>query len=202
MVAIPGNHEYWGLCINEVQTVIDTITKSLVSRGASNVSILNCDSLIIDDIAFVGATLWSKINIADEFFIQQEINDYQKIFVRSENKNRYIYTYDTSELHNRHVQYITEESARLKGAGYKVLVISHHSPTLRSIPEMFFGHRANSAYSTDLDYLLENGNIYYWMYGHHHTAFNTTVGNCQVICNPVGYPRQDTGFVEDFLLEV
>jgi hypothetical protein len=36
-----------------------------------------------------------------------------------------------------------------------------------------------------------------WIHGHTHTAFDYTVGNTRVVCNPRGYVHRRTGELEN-----
>lgn len=45
-------------------------------------------------------------------------------------------------------------------------------------------------------------NTIYKTHGHTHTPFDYLIGDCRVICNPSGYPGQDTGFNPNFELNL
>ena len=74
-----------------------------------------------------------------------------------------------------------------------VIVVTHHSPSHRSIaPEYKNEELMNGAFHNQLDYLMELAdNIKLWIHGHTHTAFDYTIGITNVVCNPRGYPKEN-----------
>ena len=76
------------------------------------------------------------------------------------------------------------------------------APSYQSVPQQY-KKNANGAYVSDLDDLiLSHSQIKYWCHGHTHNAFNYMIGDCRVICNPLGYPGQNTNFQKDFFINI
>lgn len=41
-----------------------------------------------------------------------------------------------------------------------------------------------------------------WVHGHSHTAVDYDVAGTRVVCNPRGYPGEETGFRPDLIIDV
>jgi predicted phosphodiesterase len=50
--------------------------------------------------------------------------------------------------------------------------------------------------------IMNHPQIKYWVHGHTHTPFDYMIEGCRVICNPCGYPGQDTGFNDQLYLRI
>ena len=73
--------------------------------------------------------------------------------------------------------------------GRKLIVMTHHAPTFKSIhPKYINDRQLNGAYASDLsDFILDRPLIKYWLHGHIHATNDYMVGDCRVISNPRGY---------------
>jgi predicted phosphodiesterase len=154
-----------------------------------NVHFLEAESVILDGVKFIGATLWTDMNKADPFtlwYVSTAINDFSAIRNDLDGYRRLQPT-DVLKRHRESVKYITKE---LKDSvDQPVVVVSHHLPTLQSIPERFASQKdMNGCYASDLSNLiLDNPNINLWFHGHTHDPCDYMVGDTRVVCNPRGY---------------
>jgi len=125
------------------------------------------------------------------------MNDYNSIRIGS--NYRKLRADDTLKFHKESKEYLLNQ---LKVIQDNVFVISHHAPSYQSVPQEFKKH-AKGAYCSNLDDLILNHpQIKYWCHGHTHTPFDYNIGNCRVICNPHGYPGQNTGYLPDLYIEI
>jgi Icc-related predicted phosphoesterase len=70
----------------------------------------------------------------------------------------------------------------------KIVVVTHHAPSDLSVAECYKDqHLMNGAYRTNLEEVIMDSNIAHWYHGHTHHAFDYTLGNTRVVCNPRGY---------------
>src|SRR5437899_1512335 len=53
VVLVPGNHEYYNRCLDR------ELVEMRVAAQGSNVHLLDRDTVIIDDVRFIGCTLWT-----------------------------------------------------------------------------------------------------------------------------------------------
>src|SRR5947208_3550551 len=81
----------------------------------------------------------------------------------------------------------------------KTVVVTHFAPHPRSIAPAYAGHRANPGFVLDLEDSM--GSAALWIHGHTHTFFDYRVRGTRVICNPRGYPGEQTGFRPDLTVE-
>jgi len=192
---VMGNHEFYGY---NYEGTFKTIKENL----PSNFHLLENDTVKIGDWSFIGSTLWTNFrneNPLDMMEANGYMNDYKVIRIGS--NYRKLNPDDTLGFHKKSKAYLLKKLEELKDEN--VFVISHHSPTLQSIPEEFKTSTCNAAYCSDLDDLiLAHPNIKHWIYGHSHTAMDFYIGGCRVINNAVGYPGQDTGFDLHFYLNL
>ena len=76
------------------------------------------------------------------------------------------------------------------------MVITHHSPTPRSIAPRFRGSVLNPAFASDLEPLITRYQPALWIHGHMHNSVDVALGATRVLANPGGYdaaenPRYD-----------
>jgi Icc-related predicted phosphoesterase len=75
------------------------------------------------------------------------------------------------------------------------IVVSHHAPSIKSIPSALRNDLISSAYASDLEGLVSGSNAKLWIHGHIHSSSDYYLGKTRVICNPKGYPDEP---VQDF----
>lgn len=188
-----GNHEFYGYNYEGTK-------KKIKEHLPHNFYFLDNDTVTIDNWNFVGFTMWTDFrneNALEMMEAECNMNDYKVIRIGA--KYRKLRADDTLAFHRESKKYLLKQLQTLQE---NVFVISHHAPSYQSVPEKFKKH-ANGAYCTNLDDLiLEHPQIKYWAHGHTHDTFNYKIGDCRVICNPGGYPGQNTGFNPDLLFDI
>lgn len=70
------------------------------------------------------------------------------------------------------------------------VVISHHAPLHRCIPEQYLGDALSPAFASHLPQLM--GKMDLWVHGHVHEPVDTLCNGTRVIANPGGYPDEFT----------
>lgn len=190
-----GNHEHFGF---NYEGTFKTIKENL----PSNFHLLENEAVKINDTLFIGFTFWTDFrneNPLDMMEANGYMNDYKCIRITS--NYRKLNPDDTLGFHKKSKAYLLKKLEELKDEN--VFVISHHSPTLQSIPEEFKTSTCNSAYCSDLDDLiLSHPNIKHWVYGHSHSPKDFYIGECRMINNAVGYPSQDTGYNPNLFIKI
>ena len=203
VVIVAGNHEFYN---GRWHQTLD-ILRNEYSKY-SNIHFLENSSVVINDVTFVGATLWTDLNrgcALTPFAVQETMNDYRRI---RDDKNNYsrIKPYQTVFRHADSVKAIANlvETAVTD----RVVVVSHHSPSWGSQDPKFANDRLiNGAYYSDLsDLILDHDKIKYWFHGHVHYASRHEVGTTVVACNPRGYHsdqyHEDTGWDFSRIFEI
>jgi Icc-related predicted phosphoesterase len=84
----------------------------------------------------------------------------------------------------------TELAKPFEGA---TVVVTHHSPSLRSVPGCFKHDMLSAAYTSHLDPLVERFGAQLWIHGHVHDSRAYALGGTRVLCNPRGYDGIEGG---------
>ena len=182
---VMGNHEYYH---GDYAFVIDYLLEHL---NHDNLHILNNDVLKIDDLTFIGGSLWTDMNKEDPITINQALgymNDYRQIRNSKHNVNGKFLPQDTVEEHKEMLKLIKDTLAASNPED-KFVVVGHHAPTKMSThPRYKDDHYINGCYSSDLsEFILDNPQIKLWTHGHTHHKFDYMVGSTRIVCNPRGY---------------
>lgn len=178
VLAIAGNHEYYGDTLEEVP---EFLREYYAQRG---IKFLHNESTEIGEWILYGGPLWTNMGNRNPFVMmqaEQYMNDYRTITHASGDPAT---AEDTVLEHEQTVRGLT---AWLDEPTHKRrCVITHHAPSYASIADRFKDNpEMNSAYASNLDYLVEEVDV--WVHGHTHDFFDYTLGKCRVVCNPHGY---------------
>jgi Icc-related predicted phosphoesterase len=203
VIYIAGNHEFYnGKFHKGIQYLRDECAKH------PNVYFLENDTKIIDDVVFVGATLWTDMNKGDPLTlhaVRDMMNDFR--IIRNDEKGfSPLKPADVAIRHRQTLQYFKHILGEHKES--KCVVVGHHSPSYQSIhPQYANEHLMNGAYHSDLsEFILDHPQVVLWTHGHTHYCFDYQIGNCRVVCNPRGYESEgyseETGFNPNLVLEI
>lgn len=201
VIYIAGNHEFYhGKWCQGLDTLNDECSYF------SNIYFLENQTKEIDDVIFIGASLWTDMNGGDPITlhtIQSFMNDYHVI--RDDSAGyRKLRPIDTLYRHKKSMEFIkkTVESDLNK----KYVVVGHHSPSKASThPRYRDEYIANGAYSSDLsNFILDYPQIKLWTHGHTHHPFDYMIGSTRIVCNPRGYEgyEPDSGWDPNMLIEI
>ena len=88
---------------------------------------------------------------------------------------------------NNFINYLSTKIKKEKN----YVVCTHYAPSKKSTPDRYIGAVAlNGAYSSNLDnFIIDNPQIKLWTHGHTHDAFDYTIGQTRIVCNPRGYVK-------------
>lgn len=201
VVFVLGNHDFFGgLITSEYQK----LKAQIVEQGLSDkVFLLQNESLVLGNYKFVGATLWTDFGNGDKEVLRDASNmmrDYAKI--RHGIRYRKITPEIIFDAHTESRNFLIENAIK-DFEEQKLVVITHHAPSFKSISPKWKSQKQSDSiliknlsamYASDLDSFIKKSKIDYWLHGHCHNASNYLLGNTRVVCNPRGYPEEDTGF--------
>lgn len=184
VIYVAGNHEFYG---GKWVKTLDVLHKYM--ENYSNIFFLERETVKINDVTFIGATLWTDLNRQDPLTmhsVRDLMNDYRVIVNDTKSYSR-LKPYDTVERHQQTLQYIKNVVAEKHDE--KFVVVGHHAPTrLSTSPEYADDTLMNGAYSSDLsEFILDRPQIKLWTHGHTHHAFDYFMGETRIVCNPRGY---------------
>ena len=207
-IIIGGNHSGYSEDNHSLQWVDNELTNYY--KLTDNVSYLQNAYKIIDDIVFVGATLWTDFKLYGESFqlwdmqnSTKYINDYRYDHYDDNGEMRLLKPQDTLDMFNKSFAFL-EETVK-KFADKKVVVITHHAPSIKSIHSKYLRGPSNPCYASNLEqFIMDNPNIKLWIHGHVHSNFDYMIGDTRVVCNPRGYEmyHENLEFNPDFEIDV
>jgi predicted phosphodiesterase len=188
VVYVAGNHEFYhGKWKATIQYLRDECNKF------PNVYFLERDTKEINDVTFVGATLWTDCNKGDPLTLHSlgdMMNDY-KIIRNDEHGFTKLRPVHGMYRHQQTLSYFKTVLSDMKDK--KVVVVGHHAPSkLSTHPKYTSDQIMNGGYSSDLsEFILDHPQIALWTHGHTHDPFDYLVGTTRVVCNPRGYSGWD-----------
>lgn len=172
-----GNHEYYGSNLEDAVQIVP-----------EQDGLIFGDTFLAEDI--IGVTLWTDFNrgcpLAQAMFAPP-YSDSTMVFTQG----RKVKTNEIAAIHDQH--------RTLLGSSPSSVVVTHHCPHPSLIAERWRNHRMWSLFAcNDMESVLE----YYrdtgcklWIAGHSHTAYRVTIyDKISFVCNPLGYPNEDSGF--------
>lgn len=194
-----GNHEhYHGIWDRTADVMIDELAKH------PNIHVMKNNSLELDGTVFLGTSLWTSFNNGDPITlmgIRDMMNDYRQITEKDGSNYHRLAPATTFKQHKRSVNWLVDQ---LASDTRPTVVVTHHAPSFRSIHPKYAGQTLlNSAFVSDLDWIMQqHDHIKLWTHGHVHDRFDYTVNQTRVVCNPHGYPGEQSGFDPNLIIEI
>lgn len=212
VIYVLGNHEYYH---SDFATALGEMRRKLAHL--SNLYVLEREVKVINDVTFIGGTLWTDMNNLDSltlYHMRTMMNDFRVITnsttpvhfrtQEGEFKTR-VGKFSPEDAVSEHVkmkQYI--QSVVQGNHDTKYVVVGHHSPSKQSTHAMYASDTImNGGYSSDMDeFITDHPQIRLWTHGHTHHPFDYVVGETRVICNPRGYINYEPEAADFKLLTV
>jgi predicted phosphodiesterase len=197
VIYIMGNHEhYTGDFLNSK----DLLQKMFDDLGLTNITLLEKETLTIDDVTFIGGTLWTNMNKRDPLTMWhagQSMNDYKEIKNSAHGYSGGGYMSrlqpeDTLKDHDVMLDYIRQV---VEGKlDQKFVVVGHHAPTFGSVSPAYQNDTLmNGNFYSDLtEFIMDRPQIKLWIHGHMHNNSDYMIKNTRVVCNPRGYFGYET----------
>lgn len=190
---VPGNHEYYGGHLGK------TLVK-MIDAGDDRVQVLDCERVDIDGVRFLGATAWTDYAATGDLVMAQmeareRMTDFRKIRTGTEYRKVRLDDF----LHRNAYSRVWLENQLAEPFDGETVVITHHAPSLASLPERA-GH-IDAAYANAWEGMM-GARVRYWFHGHTHQQVDYLVEGTRVIANPRGYPDEKTGFQPGLVIEL
>jgi predicted phosphodiesterase len=191
VVLIAGNHEHYGSLRSADRSMDRTIDayREAAAGSEGRLHFLERESVHVAGCTILGATLWTDfalfgVDRVDEAMHQAvaQMNDFQSIAWRR--GMRFAPPHARLEFDQAKVFLEAEFAKPRQGPS---IVVTHHSPSFRSVPARFTNDLLSAAFSSRLDDLVERSGAAVWVHGHTHDSFDYRIGRTRVICNPRGY---------------
>jgi len=194
VLMVMGNHDFYGV------TVDGSLAGAKALAASRNVTLLEREQVIIAGIRFLAGTLWTDFRLfagddickvkADAAHVVGERhgmrhNDFWKIRVASDGYRRFR-PLDAARLHASTVKWLSAElSVPFDGP---TVVVTHHAPSILSIPLDMRQDRFAVAYASNLEWLIEKYQPEIWVHGHIHPSVpDYSIGKTRIVSNPRGY---------------
>lgn len=180
VIYVAGNHEYYS---GDLQATRKRLEQECVRAKVDFLDNVRAD---LEDVRFLGATLWTDFNAADENImreVEHSMNDYHYIQIDGSPVTAEILL----ERHHESLTWLESELADpFKG---KTIVVTHHAPSMRSwhADQEHEKDVQRFAYCNDLSALIRKYPIDAWFHGHVHCVSNYQIDGVRILCNPRGY---------------
>jgi len=181
---VPGNHEFYrGTHADVLQAL-----RAAAAQHA-DIHILDRDSLVLGDIEFLGATLWTDFALYGDVQAGMQaasarMPDFTGVIKMKDGViERPLSAPDTCAIHAESRAWLAHMLAR--PTARRRVVITHHLPADESVSLRYRGDPLSPAFASHLEDLVRQADV--WIHGHTHDCLDYRLGECRVICNPRGY---------------
>lgn len=191
VIYVIGNHEHYRGRWDRTESIL---RKEM--QNWPNIALMEQDKMVIDDVVFLGASLWTSLNDGDALTmlsVKDLMNDYHAITEKNGDLYHKLRPMVTLEKHRETVRWLDVMLAEDKRP---TVVITHHCPSHSSIHPKYTKHVImNGAFTSNLDHIMmDHDHIRLWTHGHTHERFDYMINNARILCNPRGYPGETPGF--------
>ena len=188
VVYVLGNHEFYG---EGLPNLSEMFKKECFG---TNVHVLENDAFEFGDVVFLGATLWTDFDLDGNHVLAEtlaavDMADFKQI--RFSPASRKFLPSDSRQLHQESLLWLGNAIEKYRGK--KIVVVTHHAPSARSIDKKFVGNPLNPAFASRLDQFIEQREIALWVHGHIHHCSDYQIDRTRIVANTRGYPGEDTG---------
>lgn len=185
VVFIPGNHEFYtpyktvSVYKYELEFILHKIN-SLIP----NLYILSRGCIEINNIYFIGCTLWT--NFREKYL--------PKYIVKIKDYNKYKY----NKEHFKDIKYI-QRALKLKK---KCIIITHHPP-INHVQNPKKKNFKSLYYNNFENLIKQNPHILTWICGHTHKNFDIVINKTRIVTNQFGKPQDNiTDYKDDFVISL
>lgn len=180
-----GNHEYYIPQHNTVSS-FDNLQRMFdkeLAKNNLNITILNNDSVDIDNVRIFGGTMWSEP--------PKESSYYEKLPILSEEYRNINRTWAVKE-HYKFRYNLEQEIIRSKNDNKLLLTVTHYAPTFnRTLKVEHYTSPFRFMYCTDLDNYINKEYIHTWMFGHTHVNTDFVLNGTRLVTNQYGFDGYD-----------
>lgn len=204
VVLVLGNHDYYG---QELPGFREALQRR--ARG-SHLHLLENEEVCLGGIVFLGCTLWTDFGLHHHpmeamWAAGDRINDFKHIRFRASAEDPYptrLEPADSYLLHQESVRWLETRLAQREGE--RKIIVTHHSPSLRSVARDRAADPLTPAFTSNLEPLIERYSPEVWIHGHIHERADYQIGRSRILCNPRGYLgiEDGNGFDPGLVIEI
>lgn len=200
ILMVLGNHEYYR------RFVPDELALARAQAPRFNVHLLENDTVVVNGVRFVGATLWTDYRIFGDANLTRAMsacaagmNDHRRIGWQKDPWLRFR-PQEAALLHHRSRTYI--ESVLATSFDGSTVILSHHAVHINSILPKYQTDPVTAAYVSDMSATIEKHQPALWVHGHAHNSCDYRVGKTRIICNAHGYGGENPTFDGNLVVQV
>jgi Icc-related predicted phosphoesterase len=200
IIAVMGNHEYYRRFVDK------ELDQARTDAAKFNIHLLEDDTVELNGVRFVGATLWTDYALFGNVTIpgameaaRYGLNDHRLIGWRKKPWMRFR-PHEAQLLHIASRRFLHETLAA--SVTEPTVVVTHHGIHWNSTLRLSRDDILSAAYVSDLANMIEAHQPALWVHGHVHASFDYQVGKTRVLCNPHGYWDENPGFNGRLVVEL
>lgn len=186
VIYICGNHEFYGAKLPKLYETLRQETQG------TNVHFLENEVVTIGGVHFFGCTLWTDMALLGDWQTgaaeaATTMTDYKRVRNSARGYAR------LSPRDTRLVHLGSLEAMRKFFAAHdpkNSVIVTHHAPSMRSLPEHRRSEHISCAYASNLDGYIEEHQPSLWIHGHIHHNSDYHIGHTRVLANPRAYPDE------------
>jgi predicted phosphodiesterase len=190
-----GNHEWYKR---------DIVWRPDPALMPSNVVILDQKVHETNEIIFIGTTLWTDFKSRDWFVMhaaKDHINDFH--LIRAHNYGVKFTPHMAADKHEREKNWLKVMIENNRDKGKKIVVVTHFMPTYALVHSRWKTpgtETLNHYFAANCEDVLGMNGIDAWIFGHTHDYRDMKIGDLRCVCNPLGYPKENTNFKNKVIL--
>lgn len=194
---IPGNHEYYSK-YGEPHYVLHERLQ-IICQKFMNVHLLDNKTFVLDDVVFVGSTLWSDIPPSKDEFLANYMNDFRLIFVAP---------HQQMMPHHARIEFVKNKAFLKKiiddfQGHKKIVVLTHHAPSFHQTSAPIHSNSdSRYAFASKLSCHHNPHAIRLWCCGHTHFNFHHKKEGYELISNQVGYAKSIAGYNREMSIKL
>ena len=194
---IAGNHDFYGVEIG------DQIEKFRTAfENDDRIHFLENDSLTMDGVRFLGASLWSGFDLLGRDQLKtamkvagERINDFRLIKDASSKSTGRFKPYAAVQRYKASRMLLADELK--KGNPEKTIVITHFPPCREARHPGFPEDELTCYFTANCGALITQHQPAAWIYGHNHWSADFHIGKTRLVSNQMGYP-QETKYIPGY----
>jgi 3',5'-cyclic AMP phosphodiesterase CpdA len=219
IIYVPGNHDFYSDHRSPDTKTTWEWQREHASRIAADHGIILLDDGVveIDGVRFIGSTLWTDFMLRPPYIMFGDavrsagrMNDYRLIKTGRGRSHDLFRPRDSIGAHKVARKFI-ETALGAPTEATETVVVTHHSPSGRSLTTPDSMRELDWCYASNLEFLMTGEQApAMWIHGHIHANRDYLVGGTRILANPRGYPatfavnapRENPDFDEHMVVEV
>lgn len=200
VIYVMGNHEYSFQNLFKAPQLVSEIIQRL---NHQNIFVLNNQSLVLEGVLFLGSTLWTDLSQYKQQLIRKPHEKIKPFFSDSSTMPSPLECFTLlNTLHQEQREWLFAELRKENATIKAKVVISHHAPSFNSTHPEFAKASDDYFYASDLENDIKKSKPTVWIHGHTHCFCNYQIGKTQILSNPLGLPRENTGFRKNCIIDL